>query len=63
MKPSRKVWIVEMMDDNGRWLPTVGCRLDKPDARNELDDWKSRNQSDRFRLTRYAPNEKMKHGG
>jgi hypothetical protein len=56
---SAHVWIVEMMSDSGRWCPTVGCRLEKPDARNELADWKKRNPSDRFRLMRYAPNDKV----
>lgn len=50
------VWIVEMMQDNKKWYPTVGCRLNKDDGRNELEGWKQRNPCDKFRLRRYAPN-------
>lgn len=56
---SAHVWIVEMMQDNKTWHPTVGCRLNKDDGRNELEGWKQRNPCDKFRLARYAPNEKV----
>lgn len=56
---SAHVWVVEMRLDNGTWRPTVGCRLSKADGRMEMADWKQRNPCDRFRLTRYAPNDKL----
>jgi len=56
------VWIVEIIHtvfEHKSWRPTVGCGLDKRDARKELADWKRRNPCDRFRLTRYTANRRL----
>jgi hypothetical protein len=51
-----RVWIVEMLNDiTDRWEPTVGCALTRDDGRVKVDEWKSRNPSDSFRLRPYRP--------
>lgn len=52
------LWVVEMDfgdDDCERWEPTVGVALSRADGRAKLDEWRDRNVSDNFRLTRYGP--------
>ena len=46
------VWIVEMVD-NGRWMPTVGCSLNRISGRKELKRWREMNPPDTFRLRKY----------
>jgi len=53
---SRKpyVWIVEMWNnDQDRYEPTVGARLTREDAQDELAEWREKNDGGKFRLRRY----------
>ena len=58
-----RVWIVEMWIDNvapNRWAATVGCRLTRKDARNEMQGWRRRNTDTRFRVMMYERKERAK---
>ena len=49
-----KVWIVEMFSEiMRRFEPTVGCRLTREEGRIELEIWRGKNPSERFRLSPY----------
>lgn len=48
------VWIVEIRHhESGKWMPTVGCALDRENGRRKRDHWRRANPDDSFRLTRY----------
>lgn len=50
----KHVWIIEMLCD-GKWEPTIGCRLTRSEAREEMKcDWMARNKHDRFRVRKYV---------
>jgi hypothetical protein len=49
------VWIVEMWnDDQARWEATVGARLTREAAQDEIAEWRERNPYQRFRVHRYV---------
>ena len=50
----RHVWVVEMNFD-GKWKPTISCSLTRTEAREEKDDWETRNHSYKFRVVKYVP--------
>ena len=50
------VWVVEMEDMPNRWMPTVGCALNRAEGRIELSLWNLRNPMDKFRLRKYSAN-------
>ena len=47
------LWVVEMRV-YGRWEATMGAGLTKGSGSEELKEWRKRNPSDTFRLTRYV---------
>ena len=51
---ARHIWIIEMKEKAG-WRPTVGIGLIRKIARQKLPLWRVRNQSDKFRITKYIP--------
>ena len=55
-----KVWVIEMEDAPGRWSPCMGLGLDRQEARRELADWRKRNPSDNFRISKYVRAEPSK---
>lgn len=52
---SVRLWVVEMLVDDGRWEPTVGCGITRDQARNECIQWRSDNPADQFRVREYVP--------
>ena len=51
-----EVWVVEVTEDDGRWLP-VETYIDKAAAQEELLSWKAdAPPTDKWRITRYVPN-------
>ena len=55
----KHLWVVEMLSDrNGKWEPTVGAALTRPDASVERRVWLSRNPTDKFRIRKYVKSEK-----
>ena len=54
------VWVVEMEDMPGRWMPTVGSALNRKDGRVEIARWRGRNPMDKFRLRKYISNPRRK---
>lgn len=50
---TRGLWVVELFV-YGRWEPTIGVRLTRDEAREEMQSWRRRNPTDRFRLRRYT---------
>lgn len=49
------LWVVEMWNEpRQRWEPTVGVKLTRDGAREELARWQRNNPSDRFRLWPYV---------
>jgi len=50
----RSVWIVEM-PINGRWVSTVGCALNRDDARWTLRNWRKKLPDEKLRIRRYEP--------
>ena len=50
----RRIWVIEMLMDNGKWEPTVGTALNRSDARLGLRIWRKQLPSDRLRIRRYG---------
>lgn len=48
------IWIVEYLL-RGKWRPTIGCRIRKPEGKTELRKWKERDPNTQFRLQKYIP--------
>ena len=61
MKPNH-VWIIEMLFEltkgGSHWFPTVGCGIDREQAKSELKTWKRRNPCDKFRIRKYTSESK-----
>ena len=51
MREHRHIWVVEML--GSRWEPTVGAKLTKKEGRAELREWKHKNPSQKFIVTKY----------
>ena len=49
---SSRIWVVEMLCDNGKFEPTVGVALDRKSGRDELKKWRGRCHG-KFRLVPY----------
>ena len=55
----RKIWVVEIRHaGKGSWHTTVGARLNRDDARQEMMMWRARNGDDRFRIRLYFASRK-----
>ena len=46
------VWLVEIKD-SGRWLPSIGIGLVRPDTRRVLNEWLINLPDDKLRLAKY----------
>lgn len=53
----KRLWVVEMKMDSGKYEPTVGCGLTREDGRRELRAWKE-NCAREMRLVPYGPAQK-----
>lgn len=51
------VCIIEI-ELNGKFVPTVGCFLNRDSARNGLLGWKRDCPDDKFKIVQYVPSDK-----
>lgn len=64
MKKLNYVWVVEVLNEhiwsnlNPRWEPCSACSINKNDGLTLLANWKGRNPSDKFRLSKYCFSQK-----
>jgi hypothetical protein len=58
------VWVIEMLDRNGKWCPTVGVALVRDrnyisaSAESELERWRKSVSGTKFRFRKYEAVEK-----
>ena len=56
MSNQRKVWVVEMLCDNGQWLPCDAMAFTKRSAQlKKSSTWEPTLPDDKFRVSKYVP--------
>ena len=53
----KHLWVIEINFKDGKgWSPTIDSSLSREEARNDMIDWCINNPDDKFRITKYIPN-------